>query len=75
MLTVITVPIIVVYTKFDIFIENNLREGKNSTRRANCSLESAAKYFNEKYDRSFRKSTKNIGGEIPYTVVTSRFAI
>ncbi|KAF8334405.1 hypothetical protein F5887DRAFT_1285910 [Amanita rubescens] len=58
------VPMIVVYTKFDLFMVNDWhrREWKGDG-----SLESAEKYFNEKYGQLF---TKNIEGQIPYTIVS-----
>ena len=73
MLTVTTVPIIVVYTKFDLFMANNQRRGKGNTGKGDGSLESAEKYFYEKHSQLFAKSTKNIEGQIPYTVVSSAF--
>ncbi len=73
LLIVITVPIIVVYTKFDLFMANNQRRGKGNTGKGDGSLEVAEKYFYEKYSQLFAKSTKNIEGSIPYTIVSSAF--
>jgi len=71
LLIVITVPIIVVYTKFDLFMANNQRRGKGNTGKGD--LESAEKHFYDKYGQLFAKSTKNIEGRVPYTIVSSAF--
>ncbi|KAF8351827.1 kinase-like domain-containing protein [Amanita rubescens] len=55
------VPIIVVFTKFDLFVEG-LNKGTGSP-------ESAERYFQENYGPLFETSTKKIAGQVPYTVV------
>ncbi|KAF8351830.1 hypothetical protein F5887DRAFT_3940, partial [Amanita rubescens] len=62
------VPIIVVYTKFDLFMANSQRRGKGNTGKGD--LESAEKHFYDKYGQLFAKSTKNIEGRVPYTIVS-----
>jgi hypothetical protein len=64
-LTFMTVPIIVVFTKFDLFVEG-LNKGTGSP-------ESAERYFQENYGPLFETSTKKIAGQVPYTVVASTF--
>ena len=73
LLIVITVPIIVVYTKFDLYMANNQRKGQGSTGKGDSSLESAEKHFYDNYGQLFAKSTQNIEGQIPYTIISSVF--
>ena len=74
LLIVITVPIIVVYTKFDLFMANNQLRGDGNIRKRGDSLESAERYFySEKYSQLLVEPTKNIDGQIPYTIVSSAF--
>jgi hypothetical protein len=68
LLIVMTVPIIIVYTKYDLFMANNQRTGKGDD-----SLEVAEKHFYAMYGQLFAKYTKNIKGQIPYTFVSSEF--
>ena len=70
------VPIIVVYTKFDLFMVK-LRRNKNGTWNSDTTQEDAEKNFNEKYGQSFASSTKDVWGlgQIPYTVASSTFVI
>ena len=67
------VPIIVVYTMFDLFMANL---GRNKGMPdGNGSYEFAVKNFDEEYGQQFMMSTKNIEGNVPYTVVASTFAL
>ena len=70
------VPIIVVYTKFDLFMAN-LRRNKNGTWKGDTTQEDAEKHFNEKYGQPFVLSTKDVWGpgRIPYTVASSTFVL
>ncbi len=70
------VPIIVVYTKFDLFIVN-LRRNKNGAGKSDTTQEAAEKHFNEKYGQSFALSTKDVWGpgQIPYTVASSTYVL
>jgi hypothetical protein len=70
------VPIIVVYTKFDLFIVN-LRRNKNNAGKRDTTNEAAEMHFNEKYGQSFASSTKDVWGpgQIPYTVASSTSAL
>lgn len=72
-LIVLIVPIIVVYTKFDLFIVN-LRRNKNGVGKSDSNPETAEQFFNEKYGQTFESSTKDVG-QIPYTVASSRFTL
>ena len=63
-------PIIVVFTKFDLFLARLARRGEIKDKRNN-SLEAAEAIFKEKYGRIFDKSTKNMEGHIPYALVTT----
>lgn len=65
-----TVPIIVVFTKFDLFIKG-LNKGMNGL--GDGTPESAERYFKENYGPLFETSTKKIAGEVPYTVAASTF--
>ncbi len=67
-----TVPIIVVFTKFDLFVEG-LNKGTGSLGMGDGSPESAERYFQENYGPLFETSTKKIAGQVPYTVVASTF--
>ena len=66
-------PIIVVYTKFDLFMASNQRKCKGIVGKGGSSLESAEKHFYDMYGQLFAKSTENIEGQIPYTIVSSAF--
>ena len=70
------VPIIVVYTMFDLF-EVILRRDENGVVTSDVAQEAAEKHFNEKYGQSFALSTKDVGGpgQIPYTVASSMFTL
>ena len=64
------VPIVVVFTKFDLFVaklEKNAGEGK-------IDLELAEENFKERYGEVFQRSTMITAGEIPYALVTCTFA-
>ena len=61
------VPIIVVFTKFDLFVEK-LNGGKD-----NISLESAEGKFKEEHSHAFEKWTNSISSQIPYNVAASMF--
>ena len=56
------VPIIVVFTKFDLFVEK-LNEGKDK-----INLEFAEERFKDEHSREFEKWTSS---QIPYNVTTS----
>ena len=72
LLIMMAVPIIVVYTMFDLFMGNL---GRNKGHPGgDGSYEFAVKNFDEKYGQQFKTSTKNIEGNVPYTVVASTFA-
>ena len=73
LLIVVTVPIIVVYTKFDLFMASNQRKCKGIIGKGGSSLESAEKHFYDMYGQLFAKSTENIKGQVPYTIVSSTF--
>lgn len=62
-------PIIVVFTKLDLFLARLGRRGEIKDKRN--SLEAAEAIFKEKYGRIFDKSTKNMEGHIPYAMVTT----
>lgn len=61
-------PIIVVFTKLDLFLAKLERRGEIKGRG---NLEGAEGIFREKYNKIFEKSTKNMGGHIPYALVTT----
>lgn len=71
-LTMTIVPIIVVYTKFDLIIPTRSK-GKACSRKEGDCQGSAESYFKERYGKLFEASTKNIEGQIPYTAVASTF--
>lgn len=72
LLIMTAVPIIVVYTMFDLFMGNL---GRNKGHPGgDGSYEFAVKNFEEKYGQQFKTSTRNIEGNVPYTVVASTFA-
>ncbi|KAF8351862.1 hypothetical protein F5887DRAFT_1068257 [Amanita rubescens] len=60
------VPIIVVFTKFDLFIAGLSRR---SRRKESISMEVAEKKFRDEHGVAFEKATQNISGKIPYTTV------
>ncbi len=61
-------PIIVVFTKLDLFLAKLERRGEI---KGKGNLEVAEGIFREKYNKIFEKSTKNMGGHIPYSLVTT----
>lgn len=65
-----TVPIIVVFTKFDLFVEdlNGQRGGKDKISR-----EFAERRFKEEHSHALEKWTKSISSQIPYNFVASMF--
>ncbi|KAF8688273.1 hypothetical protein AX14_003473 [Amanita brunnescens Koide BX004] len=63
------VPIIVVCTMFDRFMASLSRPRGANMGKGDGSFESAVKIFQEQYGQQFKASTKNVEGEIPYTVV------
>lgn len=63
-----TVPIIVVFTKFDLFVAS-LANGK----KGKINLEFAEKRFKNKHGQAFEKATRKILGKIAYTTVASTF--
>ncbi|KAF8696555.1 hypothetical protein AX14_001521 [Amanita brunnescens Koide BX004] len=65
------VPIVVVFTKLDLFLARLSRRGEAKVKSNTNSLEVAETIFKEKYGRVFDKSTKNIEGHIPYALVTT----
>ncbi|KAF8329944.1 hypothetical protein F5887DRAFT_1163193 [Amanita rubescens] len=65
-LTVTTVPIIVVFTKFDLFIAS--LSGR-SRGEENISVDLAEKMFRDEHGPTFERATHNISGNIPYTAV------
>jgi hypothetical protein len=71
MLIVPIVPIVVVFTKLDLFLARLSRRGEAKVKSNTNSLEVAETIFKEKYGRVFDKSTKNIEGHIPYALVTT----
>ena len=70
-LIVITVPIIVVFTKFDLFVASLSRR---SAGRGKISLDVAETRFQNEHGQAFEKATHNIAGKIPYTTVASTFS-
>lgn len=68
-LPMMIVPIIIVYTQFDLFVAE-LSGLKGDQPKVDCSQKAAEKHFHEKYGQVFQTST----GQIPYTVVSSTFA-
>ncbi|KAF8690274.1 hypothetical protein AX14_003036 [Amanita brunnescens Koide BX004] len=69
-LTMTIVPIIVVYTKFDLIIPTRSKGKARSRKEGDCQG-SAESYFKERYGKLFEASTKNIEGQIPYTAVAT----
>ncbi len=69
-LTVTTVPIIVVFTKFDLFIAALSRRSRGKEK---ISMDVAEKKFRDEHGVAFEKTTQNISGKIPYTTVASMF--
>ena len=69
-LTMSTVPIIIVFTKFDLFVAqlNMQRGGKDK-----ISLESAERNFKEEHSQALEKWMNNISSQIPYNVAASMF--
>ena len=65
-----TVPIIVVFTKFDLFVASLSRR---SAGRGKISLEVAETRFQSEHGQAFEKATHNLSGKIPYTTVASTF--
>lgn len=63
-----TVPIIVVFTKFDHFAATL---GNESTQNGKISQELAEREFRKRYDQVFEASTKEAASNIPYTLVAS----
>ena len=66
-----TVPIIVVFTKFDLFVASLSRR---SAGRGKISLDVAETRFQNEHGQAFEKATHNIAGKIPYTTVASTFS-
>jgi hypothetical protein len=62
------VPIIVVFTKFDLFVASLSRR---SAGRGKISLEFAETRFQNEHGQAFEKA---ISGKIPYTTVASTFS-
>ncbi|KAF8331196.1 hypothetical protein F5887DRAFT_1287007 [Amanita rubescens] len=60
------VPIIVVFTKFDLFIACLSRRNRG---KENISMDLAEKKFRDEHGVAFEKATQNISGKIPYTTV------
>jgi hypothetical protein len=69
---VLIVPIIVVFTMFDLFVWN-LGLGEKSTGKGKIDLELAEENFKERYGEVFQRSTMITAGEIPYALVTCTF--
>ena len=63
-----TVPIIVVFTKFELFVA---RLARRSRGRDQISMEVAETMFQNEYSQAFEKATCNTSGKIPYTTVAS----
>ncbi|KAF8685409.1 hypothetical protein AX14_003999, partial [Amanita brunnescens Koide BX004] len=59
------VPIIVVFTKFDLFVASLAR--RSAGRKVN--LEVAETRFKSEHGQAFEKATNNLSGRIPYTTV------
>jgi hypothetical protein len=64
------VPIVVVVTKFDLFVAK-LENG--SSGKGEINLELAEEKFKERYDEVFQRSTMINADQIPYVLVTSTF--
>ena len=62
-------PIIVVFTKFDLFVASLAR--RSAGRKVN--LEVAETRFKSEHGQAFEKATNNLSGRIPYTTVASTF--
>jgi hypothetical protein len=65
-----TVPIIVVFTKFDLFVASLARRSKGKDK---INVEFAEERFKREHGRAFEKATHDILGKIPYTTVASTF--
>jgi hypothetical protein len=51
-------------------IEEDVQGGEDGLVKK--SQELARRYFKEEYEKSFKKLTKNLGGQIPYTLAASK---
>ena len=65
-----TVPVIVVFTKFDLFVASLAKWGG---KKGKINLEFAEKRFKSKHGQAFEKATHNMLGKISYTTVASTF--
>ena len=63
------VPIIIVFTKFDLFITEL---GEESMGKEKTSQEFAEREFKERYGQIFEKLTRDISSKIPYALVASK---
>lgn len=68
-LTVMTVPIIVVITKFDLYVASLQRRSGTETK---ISYQSAEDNFKKEFDLTFDKKSMS-EGQIPYALVSSMF--
>lgn len=64
------VPIIVVFTKFDLFVENLNGQCRDKDK---ISLEFAERKFREEHSHAFEKWMNSISSQIPYIVTASMF--
>ena len=69
-LTMSTVPIIAVFTKFDLFVASL---AKRSKEKGEINVEFAEERFKRKHSQAFEKATHDILGKAPYTTVASTF--
>ena len=71
-LIVTTVPIIVVFTKFDLFLAGLSRRSRGKEK---ISMDLAEKKFRDEHGVAFERATQNISGKIPYATVSSMFTL
>ena len=63
-----TVPIIVVFTKFDLFVA---MLDNDAMQKGKSSQELAEREFRKRYSQVYESSTKGVPGQIPYALVAS----
>lgn len=69
--TITTVPTIIVFTKFDLFVSQLAKQGRQPVNGESIQ-EFAEKEFQKRYGQELEASIKSGSGEIPYTFVASK---
>ena len=65
------VPVIIIFTKFDLFVQALGNEGSQNGK---ISREMAEREFRKRYSQIFEASTKGTVSQTPYTLVARSFS-